>query len=69
MFRTKFFQLGNLLKVEVAIGNVETVVRADRTRTAPSVGYDSIIVSVTCYMTGQEENCSDNTLIRLIKME
>jgi hypothetical protein len=40
-----FLQIGNLLKVEVAIGNVETVVKADKTRTVPSQGFDSIIVS------------------------
>ncbi|XP_060552113.1 uncharacterized protein LOC132713503 isoform X2 [Ruditapes philippinarum] len=39
----QFSKIGNLLKVEVAIGNVETVVKADRTRTVPSQGFDSII--------------------------
>ncbi|KAL4235608.1 hypothetical protein ACF0H5_004004 [Mactra antiquata] len=38
-----FSKLGSLLKVEVAIGNVETVVKPDRTRTSPSTGYDSIL--------------------------
>ena len=41
------FQPGNLLKAEVGIGNVETVIKSDRTRTAPSSGYDSIIVSLS----------------------
>lgn len=39
-------QLGSLLKAEVGIGNVETVVRPDRTRTNPAEGFDSIIVSI-----------------------
>ncbi|KAH3831837.1 uncharacterized protein LOC127880314 isoform X2 [Dreissena polymorpha] len=39
----QFSKLGSLLRVEVGIGNVETIVQQDRTRTAPSTGYDSII--------------------------
>lgn len=50
----QFSKLGNLLKAEVAIGNVETVVKGDRTRTSPSPGYDSIITpGRLAHMLGQ----------------
>ncbi|XP_052777433.1 uncharacterized protein LOC128214809 isoform X2 [Mya arenaria] len=39
----QFSKLGSLLRVEVGIGKVETVVKQDRTRKAPSAGHDSII--------------------------
>ena len=47
---TIVLQSGNLLKVEVGIGNVETVIKQDRTRTGPSPGYDSIIVSMPIHL-------------------
>ena len=35
---------GALLWVDVAVGNVETVVRRDASRGAPSAGFDSIVI-------------------------
>lgn len=39
---------GCLLLAEVAVGNVETVVRRDASRGAPSAGFDSIVIPGDC---------------------
>ncbi|KAK3592135.1 hypothetical protein CHS0354_019423 [Potamilus streckersoni] len=39
----QFSAIGKLLKVEVGLGNTETVVKADKTRKGPKSGFDSII--------------------------
>ena len=42
-----FLQPGKLLLTEVGIGNPEEVKELDKTKLAPSGGYDSLLVSVT----------------------
>ncbi|GFO03135.1 hypothetical protein PoB_002964000 [Plakobranchus ocellatus] len=50
----QFSTLGKLLEVRVGLGRVETVMKYDRTRKAPSKGHDSVISPGRLYRPGDQ---------------